>query len=708
MNSCRYVGLLVLSCSHAFFAQATPELRFDVLTLDCSGTAPVCPYHLEHLDVPTTNGYYIAMGSDAHRLELATNGNALAIYYNTFNDGYSTNSGLQQAAMIDSQVTPLFTTTGPKPNWIVLNEISSSLWQTDATYRLWAADVVHALRIAYGYNVILYSPFPNPGANNSDWQNVSADAYIGIENYLSGAEVQANGLSVSYCQGQYQSSINSYTGRGVPRARLMLGEHFAQTLSGTSYGRSGISSNDWDITIVVRDQAAVNVGFSGFLSYAWGGNDMGVSTNEQLHFEDTYATNRLPVNNGLTAPFIVVQPNGQTLPEGSDVAFTVFKAGNAPTTYQWRFNGTNIPGETGSSLNLTSVQVTNAGNYSVAMTNAVGFVISSNAFLSVRVPDPWAFEPFAPAATSYTPGTNLVGQTNASGKFWLQAGPTGVQPTIQAGSLATAGLPGPTGNSVKFGGNGMSARLVLGTNITSGTWYYSFLFRLTDISTLNSSGVFWAGFNNSAVTQTTTPTSVGTRLLTRSAAGGFNIGLDKSSGSPGAFVFSPAVFTTNDTIFVVGSYTFVPITTNDDICQLWIDPAPSTFGLALAPPPTLTSVATNDIPSAVIASLVLFNRNANEPAGIIADEIRVGPSWASVTPPAEAPVVPTLNISGTVGATVLTWGTNAPGFVLESSPTLLPASWMQSALPVYLAGDQFAVTNLNGIDLSFYRLRGPQ
>src|SRR5215471_1010023 len=327
MKSCLSVGLLVLLCGSAFVGHATPELRFDVLTLDCTGPNPVCPWHLDHLNVPTTNGYYVAMGSDAHRLELATNGNALAIYYNTFNAGYSTNSGAQQAAMIDAQVTPLFTTTGPKPSWIVLNEISSSLWQTDSAYRLWAAAVVHELKNTYGYNVILYSPFPNPGANSSDWQNVAADAYIGIENYLSGSEVQANGFSISYCQEQYQSSINSYTARGVPRTALMLGEQFAQTLSGTSYGRSGISSNDWDVTIVVRNQAAANVGFAGFLSYAWGGNDMGVSSNEQLHFEDTYATNRLPVNNDLTAPFVLVQPNGQTVPNGSDVAFTVFNAG---------------------------------------------------------------------------------------------------------------------------------------------------------------------------------------------------------------------------------------------------------------------------------------------------------------------------------------------------------------------------------------------
>jgi hypothetical protein len=98
----------------------------------------------------------------------------------------------------------------------------------------------------------------------------------------------------------------------------------------------------------------------------------------------------------------------------------------------------------------------------------------------------------------------------------------------------------------------------------------------------------------------------------------------------------------------------------------------------------------------------------NEPAGIVADEIRVGPSWASVTPPAEAPIVPTLNIFRSGGATVLTWSTNAPGFLIESSPTLLPSSWAQLSLPIYIVGDQFAVTNTGASSVLFYRLRAPQ
>ena len=687
-------------------AYAVPDLKFDVVTL-CCNCGDVCTNHLDHLNLPHTNGHYIAMGTDTHRYELATNGNALAVYYNTLNDGWTTNSGAVQASNINYYAVSRFTATGPRPNWVVLNEISSGLWPSDSAYRTWVHDVVHALKTTYGFNVIVYSPFPNPGANAADWQAVATDAYIGIENYLSGSEVAGQNFSASYCQSQYQSSINSYTGLGVARAKLMLGEHFSQTLAGTSYGRAGVSSNDWDKVILARNQGAQNVGFAGFLSYAWGGNAMGITEEEQLEHEDDYCSNNLPVNNGMTSPFILIQPQGQTLPAGSDVGFIVFKSGTASTTYQWNFNGVNLPGATNSTLNLTNVQANQSGTYSVLLTNAAGNVTSSNAFLSVRVPDPSAFEPFAPATTPYSPGANLVGQTNTTAQYWTQAGPSGTQPTIQAGNLAGGGLAGLSGNSVKFGGNGMSARFNLRTNVTTGTWYYSFLVRLADISTLNASGVFWAGFNNSAGTQATTPTIVGTRVVTRSTAGGFNIGLDKSSGAAANFVFVPPAFTTNDTLFIVASYTFNSGATNDDVSQMWVNPPPSSFGLASAPSADLTNSAGGDI--SAIASFVLFNRNANEPAGVIADELRIGPSWASVTPPAEPPVVPTLSIAHIGPTNVLSWTTNAPGYLLESAQALGSTSfWSSVSDLVFVGSDQFLVTNTSPAGATFYRLRLPQ
>jgi hypothetical protein len=84
------------------------------------------------------------------------------------------------------------------------------------------------------------------------------------------------------------------------------------------------------------------------------------------------------------APFIVTQPASQTLTAGANASFSVVAGGTSPLSYQWKFNGANISGATASSYTIASAQTTNSGNYSVAITNSVNYVISSNAMLTVN------------------------------------------------------------------------------------------------------------------------------------------------------------------------------------------------------------------------------------------------------------------------------------------------------------------------------------
>jgi hypothetical protein len=58
-------------------------------------------------------------------------------------------------------------------------------------------------------------------------------------------------------------------------------------------------------------------------------------------------------------------------------------SGFGGSTYQWQFDGNVIPGATDSSLLLTNLQFTNAGIYSVVVSNAAGTLASSPAFLNV-------------------------------------------------------------------------------------------------------------------------------------------------------------------------------------------------------------------------------------------------------------------------------------------------------------------------------------
>lgn len=85
-------------------------------------------------------------------------------------------------------------------------------------------------------------------------------------------------------------------------------------------------------------------------------------------------------------PTITTQPTNTTTAPNSNATFFVNVNGTAPFYYQWRFNGTNLPARTASVLTLTNVMGTNAGFYSVLVSNAVGTATSSNAVLAVQLP----------------------------------------------------------------------------------------------------------------------------------------------------------------------------------------------------------------------------------------------------------------------------------------------------------------------------------
>ena len=89
------------------------------------------------------------------------------------------------------------------------------------------------------------------------------------------------------------------------------------------------------------------------------------------------------VSTNASAPVIAAQPQSQIVSPGSNATFAVTATGTMPLSFQWLFNGTNISGATTNPLILQNVQFTNAGNYSVLITNSAGSATSSNAVLIV-------------------------------------------------------------------------------------------------------------------------------------------------------------------------------------------------------------------------------------------------------------------------------------------------------------------------------------
>lgn len=83
-------------------------------------------------------------------------------------------------------------------------------------------------------------------------------------------------------------------------------------------------------------------------------------------------------------PTFVAQPFSQRVNLGADAQFEVVASGNALLRYQWFKNSTVLPSATNASLRLPVAQDSQAGNYTVRVTNWFGSALSSSAVLMIN------------------------------------------------------------------------------------------------------------------------------------------------------------------------------------------------------------------------------------------------------------------------------------------------------------------------------------
>jgi GH25 family lysozyme M1 (1,4-beta-N-acetylmuramidase)/alpha-tubulin suppressor-like RCC1 family protein len=133
-------------------------------------------------------------------------------------------------------------------------------------------------------------------------------------------------------------------------------------------------------------------------------------------------------------PGITSQPVSLTVMAGSNVTFAVGATGATPLYYQWKFNGANISGATGSSYIRNNAQLPNAGSYSVSVTNSFGTTNSANAVLTVHAPPTISVQP-----------TNLVTGLGMKAAFSVTA--SGSTPLSYQWRFNGNNLPGATTNS---------------------------------------------------------------------------------------------------------------------------------------------------------------------------------------------------------------------------------------------------------------------
>lgn len=244
----------------------------------------------------------------------------------------------------------------------------------------------------------------------------------------------------------------------------------------------------------------------------------------------------------------------------------------------------------------------------------------------------------------YPAGNKLDGNIEtASGQTWTLTGSTDGA-VISSGSVTYTGtnappaLPGDSSSdasdaSVKLANSSTTnaERIALGGAYSSGTLYYSLTLKVTGLGT--NSGSFIAGFNNLTGAQGTALTTAGTALYLKQdgTTGDYLIGVEqKASAAASPLNYGTTDFTTGETLFIVGSYTF---SSTGDSSNLYVfaptDTVPETepatpYESSQGTTGTVLAAGNDDIQS-------FFLRNqAGAPATTLVDDVRVGTSWSDV------------------------------------------------------------------------------
>ncbi len=100
---------------------------------------------------------------------------------------------------------------------------------------------------------------------------------------------------------------------------------------------------------------------------------------------------------------------------GQLVTFSATANGTLPFSYQWRKNNASIPGATAASFSIASVQLADAGTYSVVVSNSVGSTTSDNAILTVTAAGTAPVFTTQPASQTAAPGAAVTFTAAASG-----------------------------------------------------------------------------------------------------------------------------------------------------------------------------------------------------------------------------------------------------------------------------------------------------
>ena len=284
---------------------------------------------------------------------------------------------------------------------------------------------------------------------------------------------------------------------------------------------------------------------------------------------------------------------------------------------------------------------------------------------SFMVVNSWAqllTEPF-----NYTPDP-INGLNLQSGGVWLRVN-TGDSILVTSNSLNYPGLAASTGNKVSFEGTGSDNFRDFASQ-TSGSVYTSFILNTSALGSLNATGGYFLGFSETGSTSALGGV-VWTRLSTTS--GKYNIGIATRSSSS-TISWLPNELDPGTSYFVVIAYDMVTGTAND-AARIWLN----TSAIGAGEPTADATAASGTGDLANIGNIFLRQDSPAETAFTEIDEIRVGTTWAQVTPGGGA--TPILSASPlTAFGNICTGTTAGPNSFTISGSNLTAANVTVAAL----------------------------
>lgn len=327
-------------------------------------------------------------------------------------------------------------------------------------------------------------------------------------------------------------------------------------------------------------------------------------------------------------PAILAQPQSLTNLAGTTATFSVVATGTAPLAYQWRFNSANVPnggrisGAATATLSVTNILLSDAGSYTVVVTNAYGAITSQVAGLTVLLPLEVSTGSF-PVGTVGTAYSQTLAATGGLAPYtWA----------IVSGSL-------PAGLSLSTAGS------ISGTPTTNVT--ASFTVQVKDTLKTTATRALSLTVNPTALVVSTTTLPAGTVGTV------YNHSLAATGGvTPYTWTVVAGALPTGLSLSSAGVISGTPTTNITASFTVQAKDASNTTAtkpLSLIVNPTALAVATTTLPSATVG--VAYNQNLTATGGVLPY------SWSVVS--GSLPAGLTLGGGGTLSGTPTSHGTNS-------------------------------------------------